>query len=1167
MNNPLRTVSLDDKYTLSGEPVIMSGIQALVRLPLEQRQRDDQAGLQTAGFISGYRGSPIGGYDIELWRAKSYLDDHDVKFLPGVNEDLAATSVWGTQQIKQYPSKLDGVFALWYGKAPGLERSGDPIRHGNYTGTSPHGGVLLAVGDDPAAKSSTVTSQTELALSANAIPVLYPSNIADIIDLGLAGWAMSRYSGLWVALKCLSETLDGSATLTVSADYPEIPAYPEPAPENLHYRGVYSPKLDDTMLTRYKLPLAETFARLCGIDKTVIDAPGARFGIIAAGKPYEDVRYAMHLLGISPERAKAIGISLRKIGMVWPLDREGLKAFAGTMQEIMVIEEKRAFMEDQLKAILYDTRYSIRVTGKTDHKGNILLPSDDSYSPTMVAIAIGTRLESSGLADEIILARLQDLRNDASGQTLELVPDKPTPEALKSGTVRTPYFCSGCPHNTSTRVPDESIALGGIGCHTMATWMLRNTLPVTQMGGEGANWLGLAPFVETRHVFQNLGDGTYYHSGLIAIRAAIAAKANITYKLLYNDAVAMTGGQPVDGPLSVVDICNQVLAEGVVKCSIVSDNPEEYEVSSDLPNGVTVLHRRELDTVQRQFREIEGVTVIIYEQTCAAEKRRRRKYGNYPRITTRAYVNKAVCEGCGDCSAKSNCVSIRPVETALGTKREIDQSSCNADYSCVEGFCPSFVTLDGAQLKKGGINETNIPVEHLPAPMEIDIQHQYHILITGIGGTGVVTICAILAMAAHLEDKCATTYNQTGAAQKGGPVFGHLGIANNPSRQLAMPIATADTDLVIACDVLAALSVTAADAYNKHKTKAIINTNVEPPGSFQMFPLSAPPGENQIGELRNLFGEGCSETLDATAFAKHLLGDTIAVNMIMVGNAYQRGLIPLSPASILEAIRLNGVAVELNQRAFEIGRLTVNDIQRLHSLLPHGSTNNNSVESPDNLDALIEHRKKLLTAYQNQGYANQYTDLVEKVRTAEIANTPGSTGLTRAVARNYAKLMAYKDEYEVARLYSNGELKRELEQQFEGNYRVNFHFSPPTLPGLRGSKVEPRKIKLGSWANGLLWLLAGMKGLRGTTFDVFGYTTERRLERQLIKDYQGLISRSIERLTPENHATIVTLAELPDDIRGFGHIKVKAIQAAKLRENELIEQLQNRIEDPIIINT
>ena len=1144
----LQAVSLDDKYALERGRVFLTGTQALVRLPMMQRQRDLAAGLNTAAFVTGYRGSPLGGVDQQMAQAQQFLQKHHIHFQAGVNEDLAATAIWGTQQLDLFgDSNYDGVFSLWYAKGPGVDRSGDVLRHGNMAGTSKHGGVLLLAGDDHTAKSSTTAHQCELAFKDLMIPVLNPAGVQEFLDLGLYGWAMSRFSGCWVGFKTISETVESSASVDLDPARTQIvlPQDFDMPPGGLHIRWPDTPLEQEERLHRHKIYAALAFARANKLDKMVIGDNQRRFGIVTTGKAYLDVRQALDDLGIDEARARQIGLSVYKVGMSWPLEREGIRRFAEGLDEILVVEEKRAVIENQVKEQLYNWRADVRprVVGKFDEEGEWALPSIGELTPARIARTIARRIARFHSSEDI-------------EQRLRFLADKE--KAMEGGRTpmaRVPYFCSGCPHNSSTKVPEGSRALAGIGCHYMVQWMDRQTDTFTQMGGEGVTWVGQAPFSKTKHVFANLGDGTYFHSGILAIRAAVGAGVNITYKILYNDAVAMTGGQSVDGPLDPAMITRQVAAEGVQRIVVVTDEPDKYPLGVDWAPGVTVEHRDHLDRVQKDLRAVEGVTVLLYDQTCAAEKRRRRKRGRYPDPPKRAFINEAVCEGCGDCSVQSNCVSVVPVETEFGRKRAIDQSSCNKDFSCVKGFCPSFVTVHGGKIRK---QQTDAPRglqdsvwEALPEPQVPALERPYGIVITGVGGTGVVTIGALLGMAAHLEGRGCSVLDMAGLAQKGGAVVSHVRLAPQPEDIHAVRISAGSARLVLGCDLVVAAGTEALSKMTSGQTRAVINSHQVMTGAFTRNPDLAFPGaemERLIGEAA---GPGQADFLDATRIATALLGDSIATNLFMLGFAWQKGLVPLSAAAIEQAIALNRVAVEANKAAFLWGRRAAHDLVAVEkAVAPKSEPQAHHLSQ--SLDEVVARRVQILTAYQNAAYAARYSALVDKTRAAEAAKAPGFTGRAEAVARYYFKLLAVKDEYEVARLYSAPEFRRGLSAQFDGRYKLSFHLAPPLFAKRDPDTGHLQKQEFGAWLLPALSLLAKLKSLRGTALDIFGYSDERKMERRLIADYETLMDEVFAKLTPDNHALAVDLASIPEKIRGFGHVKEGHVKAAKACEADLL---------------
>ncbi|MGK9168798.1 indolepyruvate ferredoxin oxidoreductase family protein [Inquilinus limosus] len=1149
----LASVSLEDKYILDSGRIYLTGIQALVRLPLMQRRRDEAAGLNTACFISGYRGSPLGGYDQALWAARKFLQKQSIEFRPGLNEDLGATAVWGSQQVGLWPgAKVDGVFGIWYGKGPGVDRTGDVFKHANFAGTSKHGGVLVMAGDDHACKSSTVPHQSEHAFIAHMMPVLNPANVQEILDYGLYGWAMSRYSGLWIGFKTIAENVDSSASVHVDPNRVQIVLpddFPMP-PGGLNIRWPDPPLVQEERLMRDKLYAALAFARANRLDHLVYDSGRHRFGIVTTGKSYLDVRQALDDLGIDRELAAQLGICIYKVGMPWPLEPTGVRAFAEGLDELIVVEEKRALIENQLKEQLYNWHADKRpvIVGKFDEKRDWILPSTGELTPAQIAVAIGRRLLK--YLDHPSLAERVRYLEEREGQK----------KIVKAAVDRVPYFCSGCPHNTSTRVPEGSRAMAGIGCHYMATWMPdRHAETFSQMGGEGVAWIGQAPFTETKHVFVNLGDGTYFHSGSLAIRAALAAGVNVTYKILYNDAVAMTGGQPVDGTVTVPMIAAQLRAEGVQTMVVVTDRPEIYgepgTQSKLLPHGVAVEHRDRLDHVQQQLRDTPGVSVMIYDQTCAAEKRRRRKRGTMEDPARRVFINEAVCEGCGDCSKASNCLSVVPVETEFGRKRAIDQSSCNKDYSCVNGFCPSFISVVGGKLRKPkpAAEGTTELFPALPEPELPSLEQPYGIMITGIGGTGVITIGALLGMAAHMEGKGVSVLDQAGLAQKGGAVVSHVRIARDPSDIHAVRVAAGGARLMLGCDLVVAASGEAQSKIHPGLTRQVVNSHETITGAFTQNPDFSIPAKSMLQTLAKNGGDpALLDAVDATRLATALLGDSIATNLFMLGYAWQKGLVPVSHEALERAIDLNGTAVAMNKAAFLWGRRAAYDLARVERLAAPPQEQGHRLSRT--LDEVIARRVEQLTAYQDAAYAARYKALVDRVRVAEARL--GREELTEAVARNYHKLLAYKDEYEVARLYTDGGFLKQLEAQFEGDYKLEFHLAPPSFAEKDPDTGHLKKRAFGPWVLKTFKLLARMKRLRGTALDPFGRTAERKAERQLIADYEAVVEELLARLGPDTHAVCVAIARVPEQIRGYGHIKEENREKAKAREAELLASLR-----------
>jgi indolepyruvate ferredoxin oxidoreductase len=1176
----LESVQLDDKYTLESGRAWMSGIHALVRLPMMQRVRDARAGLNTAGFVSGYRGSPLGGVDQNMWKAAKYLKAHHVEFQPGINEDLAATAVWGSQQVNLFPgAKYDGVFGMWYGKGPGVDRCGDVFKHANAAGTARHGGVLVVAGDDHPAKSSTLPHQSDHILKACMIPALFPSSVQEVLDYGLHGWAMSRYAGVWVGMKCITDIVEVSASVDVDPHRVEIllPQDFQLPADGLNIRLADTPLQQEARLLDYKLYAALAYARANQLNREIWQVPqrDARFGIMTSGKAYLDTRQALSDLGLSEAVCQRIGLRLFKVGMVWPLESTGMQRFAEGLDEILVVEEKRQVLEYQLKEELFSWIGSgkkiPRVVGKFDDKdggewsvpqGNWLLPAHYEFSPAMVARAIAARLLRFELPEDVragIEARLAFI----GGREQALARPRVVEE-------RKPWFCSGCPHNTSTRLPEGSRGMAGIGCHYMVRWMGRSTDVYTQMGGEGVPWVGQAPFTEEKHVFANLGDGTYFHSGLLAIRAAVAAKVPITYKILFNDAVAMTGGQPVDGPLSVPMISRQVAAEGIEKIVVVTDEPDKYKHIEGLAPGVPVRHRDELDAVMRELREHPAVSVLIYDQTCATEKRRRRKRDAYPDPARRVLINERVCEGCGDCSQKSHCLSVEPLETEFGRKRTINQSSCNKDFSCLKGFCPSFVTVEGGKLKKpGAMAQDGVIDEDVPHPAARGLDQPYGVFIAGVGGTGVVTIGQLLGMAAHLEGKGCSVLDMAGLAQKGGAVYSHVVLAQTPDHLLNTRVAMGEADLLLAGDLVVATSAESMARINPARTRVLLNSDTAPTAAFVANPDWTLPGANLTADLQTACGKEHLASVDAAALAVGLLGDAIYSNPLMMGYAYQKGWLPLSQEALLRAIELNGQQVPNNLAAFAWGRRAAHDLAGVNRLIANGGAPSRpegiielkrprpaspvvELKKPaGELERLVSVRKAFLTAYQNEAYARQYTELVDKVARAEREAT-GTNRLALAVARYYFKLMAYKDEYEVARLYSDGEFIKRVQAQFEGDWKLHFHLAPP-LFARRDKDGHLIKRSYGPGMLRVFRLLARMRGLRGSKLDVFGYSAERRAERELISEYRETLSAILSKLNRGNLEHAVALASLPEDIRGYGHVKEAAMERVALRREELLK--------------
>ncbi|MFV8781725.1 indolepyruvate ferredoxin oxidoreductase family protein [Microbulbifer sp. SA54] len=1130
-------VSLDDRYTTLQGEVLLSGIQALVRLPIDQMRIDRARGLNTATFISGYRGSPLGGYDQQLSRAKKMLDEYNIRFVPGVNEELAATSVWGSQQVGLFDgAEVDGVCGIWYGKTPGVDRSCDAFRHANAAGSSPKGGALIIAGDDHGCKSSSYPGQSEFAFVDMHIPVLNPATVQEVLDYGLYGLELSRFSGCWVAMITLAENMDSSSVVTVnpagvSFTYPEIKR-----PEGgLNIRKQDNPLEQEERLWRYKRPAALAFARANQLNKLVLDTPDATLGIVTAGKAHLDLMQAFEDMGIDEAQAKALGIRILKVGMTYPLDVPGIQEFARGLDSLLVLEEKRSLMEVQLKEELYNVHlrdpHFPRILGKVDEHDNPLLPMYGELSPAVVAQVLGYLLGEDRLGER---ARHRLMRLDALAERISA--------QAGSSVARLPMFCAGCPHNRSTRVPEGSRALAGIGCHYMAQWLDRETYTFTQMGAEGVNWIGQAAFTSEPHVFVNLGDGTYFHSGILAIRAAVAARVNITYKILFNDAVAMTGGQPHDGELRPDMICRQVLAEGVNKVVLVMDNTSKYGNALAFPPEVEIRHRDHMPAVMKELREAPGCTVIVYDQTCATELRRKRKRGLLPKAEGRPFINELVCEGCGDCVTQSSCIAVEKVDTAFGDKRRVNQTSCNQDMSCVNGFCPSFVTVKGGKLsKRAGVGDALCDAaEKLALPARPTLQEPFNLLVTGVGGTGVVTIGALLAMAAHIEGKACSTLDQTGLAQKGGAVYSHVRFADSPSALQAVRISDGRADALMACDLIAAGNLSASLAkLDETHSRAVVNTHLSPTAASVLGREDIHSPQAVLDTIKEAVLE--LDVVEGHKLTKSALGDTLAANIFMLGFAWQKGLIPLGLDAIRQAIQLNGVAVEANLQGLAAGRLAAADPAGLNRLLVQDET----PAMPQGLEAVVAHRVAHLTGYQNAALARRYRALVDRVKDAEILKVPGSDALAETVARNYAKLLAYKDEYEVARLYSDSRFVEALRENFAGDFELEFNLAPPLLSPFDKNIGRPRKLKFGGWMLKAFGLLAKLKFLRGTALDVFGYTAERKMERGLIGEYEQLVDEVVAKLNANNHAAAIELLSYPDLIRGYGPVKDGNVVKAK----------------------
>ncbi len=1129
MTFPLDNYELDDRYRRESGRVFLTGTQALVRIPLMQRTMDVAAGLNTAGFISGYRGSPLGTFDMELWRAKKFLDESNVEFLPAVNEDLAATAVLGSQQVETDPDRVvDGVFGIWYGKGPGVDRSGDALKHGNAYGSSPHGGVLVVAGDDHGCVSSSMPHQSDVAFMTFMMPNLNPSSVAEYLEFGLYGLALSRFSGMWVGFKAISETVESAMSI-------ELPPYPqfvlpedfEAPADGLHYRwpDFPGPQIEERLESKKAATLA--FAAANPIDRKVFDVVNARFGIVTTGKAHLDLMEALRLLGIDSTNAAKIGIDVYKVGMVWPLEPNGALEFVKNKHEVLVVEEKRGIIESQFKEYFYDYpgRKPKRMVGKEDEDGRRLVPWVGELAPVQLAEIVARRLdlEFGGNAYSQRAKRLQD----DSGAVIEI-----------GGAKRTPYFCSGCPHNSSTKVPEGSKALAGIGCHFMANWMDRDTDGLIQMGGEGVNWITRSMFNGGKHIFQNLGDGTFYHSGSLAIRQAVAAGTNITFKILYNDAVAMTGGQPVDGPISVHTIAHNVRSEGIERIALVSDEPEQFN-AAEFPLGITISHRREMDAVQRELREIPGVTILIYAQTCATEIRRKRKRGELPDPKKFVVINDLVCEGCGDCSVESNCLSVVPKETPFGRKRQIDQSNCNKDFSCVNGFCPSFVTVEGDVARRAASGTARAavtsPADALPEPELPATGSCYDLLVTGVGGTGVITVGALITMAAHLEGKGSSVLDFMGFAQKFGPVLSYIRIAPDPVDINQVRIEPARADALIGCDLVVSSSPKASITYSKDHTRAVVNTAEMSTADFVRYRDASLRADDRVEAIRESVGDANFSTLNANRIAGELMGDTIYANVLLLGFAWQNGLVPVSLKALMRAVELNAVAVDNNKQAFTWGRLATIDPGQIERALKKDES------SDETLDEVIARRRTFLTEYQNEQLGVRYEEMVERVRKLE-SELGGQGTFADAVARSYFKLLSYKDEYEVARLHTRKEFIDSVHAEFGPKAKFRYHLAPPILNSGIDARGRPRKREFGGWMLPAFRILARLRGLRGTAFDVFGRTAERRMERGLIVEFEQLLDEILPALRVERLQDATDIVRLYMDIRGYGPVKEESVQ-------------------------
>lgn len=1115
-------VSLNDRFDLTKQQVMMNGPQALVRLMLMQKIRDSSAGLDTAGYVTGYRGSPLGMVDMQMMRAQTALNASQVRFDAGLNEDLAATALWGTQQAElRGEGRYDGVFGLWYGKGPGVDRSGDVMRHANMAGTSAFGGVLMAMGDDHTGESSTVLHQSDAAMIDAGIPIVSPAGVQEVLDYGLYGYALSRFCGLWVGLKTMKDTIETTAVVNgdpfrLTFTQPEI----DLPKGGLNIRLIDTPHAQEHRLVNFKRQAAEEFAYANKIDRRVWGRKTAKIGLIAAGKNWLDLAHALSLLQIDETEAERLGITTYKLGQTWPLNRRGLGEWAAGLNLIIVVEEKRKLIEGQIKESLFDQRHTLRVFGaRKGATGEALFPEHGALDPFEIAEKLGMILVDEGGDSDRIAAGLAALSDARRADNVEDLAE------------RLPYFCAGCPHNTSTKVPEGSRAYAGIGCHYMAQWMDRETLGYTHMGGEGANWIGEAPFSTRDHMFQNIGDGTYNHSGIQAIRAAVAAGTNITYKILYNDAVAMTGGQSNDGSLDAPRIARELLAIGIRKVGLVHDRKEDIDVAL-FPSEVSIHERTELDSVQKTFSRFKGVSAIIYLQTCAAEKRRRRKRGLFPDPDKKVFINTDICEGCGDCGVQSNCVAINPVDTELGRKRAIDQSSCNKDFSCINGFCPSFVTLQGATMRKP--DNKQVVLTEMPKPKLPSINGTYNVVITGVGGTGVVTIGAVLAQAAQIDGLGAGMMEMAGLAQKGGAVHIHCRLANRPEDITAIRVVTGECDALIGGDLVVSAGAKTLALTRPGRTGAVVNSHDSVTGAFTRDAEFTIPTDRLCIALETRLRDNL-QLVDSSELARVTLGDSIFSNMMICGAAWQRGLLPLSLNALRKAIALNGAVVEKNLEAFEIGRWLALFPDKAEALISPAV-----VAQPTSLDDQISFRANHLKDYQSNALSRRYRSLL--MRTDDLE-------LRTALAKGYHKLLAYKDEYEVARLLLGTRSK--AAENFDGAFKMTFYLAPPMLSRIgRGGRQKKRAF--GSWLLGPLRILARLRFLRGTRCDPFGYSYERRMERSLIAQYESDMALILPAVSDTTRDIAIALAELPLQIRGFGPVKLQNQIKAGKRRKELL---------------
>ncbi len=1163
---------LNDKYTLIDGKIVLSGIQALVRLLLDQHRADLIAELNTATLVSGYRGSPVGTLDINLVKNKAILDKHNVKFIPGVNEDLGATMVYGSQMANMVSKlKYDGVLGMWYGKAPGVDRSGDIFRHANFLGVGKNGGVLCVAGDDPYSKSSTLPSQSEPALFDAMMPIFYPGNVQDILDLGLYAYAMSRFSGLWSGFKIVTDIADGFGSALVHPDRVSItiPDFsfngkPWSHTQNAKLVGQHSLPTEKEIHTG-RIKAAEHFAAVNNINKISISSDHDTIGIITTGKTYYDLMEAFDSLGWTHEYLNKIGIRVLKLGLTYPLEPIMINRFSEGLDEVFVIEEKRSFIEMQLKEQMYNKSHKPTIVGKLDENGNDLIPGYGELTADFIAKTLFTRY----------VERLNISQSNEKITILDEVDNRVYAQSLSN---RTMYYCSGCPHNTSTvKLPEGDTAFGGIGCHLMAMFVDDgHAFGTTQMGGEGAQWVGMEPFVEKEHMFQNIGDGTFFHSGSLALRQAIASDSHVTYKILYNRAVAMTGAQDPDGGLDLPELTKHLKSEGVKKVIITTDDTSAYDSiqKSRWDKDIEILHRDDIISAQKKLKAIKGVTVLIHDQSCAANLRRLRKRGQAPDPKERIFINEAVCEGCGDCGVKSNCLSVQPVKTEFGRKTQIDQASCNKDYSCLEGNCPSFIkVIPSEKDDKRKLPDLSFESSQLPEPKKINDGNS-NIFMLGIGGTGVVTVNQIVATAAFLENKKVVALDQTGLSQKGGSVVSHLKIIQDTGKECSSRVANGESDAYLVFDLLTGTNPANLSKLQKNRSTSIISTSEIPTGDMVRSTEKEYP---ESSHLINLIKDFSKENvlLNATELSEHFFDSNMQANFIVIGAAYQSGCISLNADSILEAIRINGVAVQRNQDAFNIGRKVASDPSWTLSLDLYRSGNIDvkpelndvsksiikKLSKADNaLKEILEFRVPELIDYQDVEYAEQYISFVKKIHNAEKSNHSSSL-LTQNVAKYLYKLMATKDEYEVARLSLKAEVNTALNQEFGKSARIYYMLHPPFLKGFKNIPILNKipgvknKIALPRWFRYGYIVLRKMKFLRGTRFDFMSWFSSdvRQSDREILHHYKTTLINNIDKISNGGYADLVKFSELPDLIRGYEEVRLSTVETYYKEANNLFK--------------